>query len=267
MKLKPLLFMAWAMATLSTMDMSFAGQVVSGTHGETSGQHRDGRQPYENSAAWQWVAPIDGSGYCGPASLYHIISYYGDFGSFCLNHRSGKKRGKKPVAIRGITRNNPLYVDDSDFGKYIQPNGMGSSWALMKKVANLCSAKNHDLPLYDIHVCSIHTKLKDTGIRRARLDFIRRQFLIRNIPVVIHLDGSVPFFGHYVTLIGYDPMASTVYYVDSLRHDMGIQTVTLEDFLGTWFYVSGKYYKARWDGEWMALWHTGDVEPCGRCGE
>jgi hypothetical protein len=228
------------------------------------GKHRT--QPFEYTSKWTRVAPINGSGYCGPASLYHIISYYQDFGRFYVQSPPEKKSNDGEVDIRPMDPEMPVFIDDTAFGKYIQPNGMGSSWKLLKKVTKLRRAANSG-SLYDAYVCQSGTRLKDIGKRRMRLEYIRENLLNRNMPVVIHLQSSIPFCGHYVTLVGFDSRRSTVYYADSLRSRSGVQSVSLEEFLGSWFYVSGKYYKARWDGEWMAIWHAEDAAPCDRCGD
>jgi hypothetical protein len=229
--------------------------------------HRLPHQPYENKTAWDWVAPINGAGYCGPAALYHIILYYGDSGPFYLKHPSGRKGSGRPVEITSINRKNPMFVDDSSFGKFIQPYGTGSTWSMLKKAADLRRSENGNEPVYDSFVCSRFTRLKDSGTRLARLNHIREQFLDRDIPVVIHLASTFPLPGHYVTLIGFNPDTATVYYADSLHNTSGIRAVPLDQFLNTRFYVSGKHYKARWDGEWMAIWHPGAIPPCDRCGE
>ncbi|MBU1171931.1 MAG: hypothetical protein KKD44_20445 [Proteobacteria bacterium] len=230
-------------------------------------RHGNIRQPYENTQRWDWVAPIDGSGYCGPASVYHIISYYKDYGAYYHKRPSQKACEDKPVEIRNINREKPMYIDESAFGKFLQPYGTGSSWSLLKKTADLYLSPKNNAPLYHAYVCSSHTGIRESKARLERLTYIRKHLLTNDIPVVIHLESSIPFMGHYVTLIGFSPDNTMVYYVDSLKNHSGIQAVPLEKFLKTWFYVSGKFYKARWDGEWMALWHPEDGVPCDQCGD
>jgi hypothetical protein len=224
------------------------------------------RQPYQYADEWKWVAPINGPGYCGPASLYHVIHYFKDFGVFHVQRDSSGKHGGA-VDMADINRKNPGYIDHSSFGRFIQPNGMGSNWTMMKKVGLLFRSANNIEPFYSIFVCSSYTKPADVESRKARLTLIRDRFLNRNIPVVIHLRSRIPFYGHYVTLVGYDEGQSMVYYVDSLKNEAGISKVSGNDFLKSPFYESGRFYKARWDGEWMAIWHPELGIACGQCGE
>ncbi len=224
------------------------------------------RQPVHDVKAWEWVAPIDGSGYCGPAALYQIIAFYGDFGTYERKNRAGKRWLDRPLTIRSIRGTSSRFVDDSDFAQFIQPYSTGSNWTLMKKVANLYRSRNLDDPLYHICLCSLPTTPENVQARRGRLDDVRKSLLNHGIPVVIHLDGMSLLPGHYLTLIGDDPRNFTVSFVDSLKPGSGIQTVSRETFLTDWFYVSGKHYKARWDGTWLAFWHPGKISVCRECG-
>lgn len=224
-------------------------------------------QPFKDTAAWEWVAPIDGSGYCGPASLYHIICYYGDFGFYYYKNLADNTWAEDTLEVPVINENDPMNIDDTAFGMYIQPDGNGSSWAFLERVSKLYFSRNNNDNLFDVYVCSSHTVIEEVEVRRSRLSYIREHLLNNDMPVVIHLESSIPFFGHYVTLIGYDSAKGKVYYVDSLKHDSGIQTVAVNDFLGAWFYTSGQYYSARWDGEWMAFWHPEAGSPCNQCGD
>ncbi|MBU1171408.1 MAG: C39 family peptidase [Proteobacteria bacterium] len=178
------------------------------------------QQPYEKTAQWSWVAPIDGSGYCGPAALYHIISYYGDYGLYDSKNLPENDWAADLIEIPVITSTSPLmYIDDTSFGSFIQPDDTGSSWSYLERVANLYYSKDDNAPLYDVYVCSSHTLIEDIEIRRARLTYIREHLLNKDMPVVIHLDSSIPFLGHYVTLIGYSSNNETIYYVDSMHND------------------------------------------------
>jgi hypothetical protein len=227
----------------------------------------EANQPVREKEAWQWVAPIDGSGYCGPASIYHIISYYGDWGEYEYKTPSGLW-AETPLEIPEITEANPMFIDVTDFGIFIQPDpDMGSGWIDLKKVAKLYRSRNTRDPLYQTYVCSEDTEIEAIETRRARLGYIRDHLLTKGLPVVIHLESSIPFYGHYITLIGHSLDRNEVYYVDSLKHDSGVLSAPADDFLGSWFYSAGLLYTARWDGEWMALWHPDGRTPCDCCGD
>lgn len=226
-------------------------------------------QPYKDTGKWDWVAPIDGAGYCGPAALYHIISYYEDQGSYDYKILAdeGWVWADQPVEIPVITEGNPMFIDDTDFGQFIQLYETGSDWDMLADVGALYSSQNDNDRLYDVFVCSSYTLEEDIDVRRARLNYIHENLFKKGIPVVIHLTSNIPLSGHYVALIGYDPAKEEVYYVDSLHNTSGIRTVDLEDFLGEWFYDGGAYYSARWDGEWMAFWHPENGVTCDQCGD
>lgn len=224
-------------------------------------------QPVHENGAWEWVAPIDGSGYCGPASIYHIISYYGDWGAYEYKTPSGLW-AETPLEIPEITEENPVFIDVTDFGLFIQPDpDAGSGWIDLKKAAKLYRSRNTADPLYKTYVCSEDTEIEAIETRRARLGYIRDHLLAKGLPVVIHLESSIPFYGHYITLIGHSLERNEVYYADALKHDSGVLSAPTEDFLGSWFYSAGLLYTARWDGEWMALWHPDEQTPCDRCGD
>jgi|GEM_PF-1921757 len=242
--------------TLGVVTPCHGGRLV---HEKSSRNSDASRQPVHHARAWEWVTPINGSGYCGPAALYQIIAYYGDFGTFEIKARSGKRWLDRPLTIRPIRRSFSRFVDDSDFAKYIQPYSTGSNWTLMAKVSNLYRSRNPDDPLYHIHVCSSSIAPENIRDRSARLDDIREKLLNHGVPVVIHLDGVSLLPGHYLTLIGDDLQNSSVFFVDSLKPGAGIQAVPRDAFLKDWFYVSGKHYKARWDGTWMAFWRPGKI--------
>lgn len=226
-------------------------------------------QPYNTPGKWDWVAPIDGSGYCGPAALYHIINHYDDQGIYDYKEFDGDNWAwaDQPLEIPVITQEQPMFIDDTDFGQFIQRYQTGSDWSMLDDVADLYVSKDENDRLYDVFVCSSYTPEEDVEVRRARLSYIYENLFKKGIPVVIHLTSNIPFSGHYLVLIGHDPDKGEVYYVDSLNHTAGILTVLIEDFLGQWFYDGGAYYSARWDGEWMAFWHPENGVVCDRCGE
>ena len=225
------------------------------------------RQPFLDPDDWGWVAPIDGGGYCGPASLYHIIHYYGDSGDYDWITAEKTWAGTR-LHIPDISAANPMFIDNTAFALFIQPDpDLGSGWIDLKKVTNLFRSKNILDRMYRAFTCTSYTEIEEVTARELRLSYIREHILSQGIPVVVHLESSIPFYGHYITLIGHDPENGDVYYVDSLKHDKGIQTVAEDDFLEGWFYSAGLLYTARWDGEWMAFWHTELGTICDRCGD
>ena len=248
---------------------AFSGCGSSSDKGTGSAVPDLGVQPYKDTGKWEWVAPIDGAGYCGPASLYHIINYYGDQGSYYykISTDEGWVWADAPMVIPVITEEHPMFIEDTAFGLFIQPTSTGSNWAMLDDVAELYYSKDDNDPVYDTYVCSSYTQEDEIEVRRDRLDYIHENLLKKGIPVVLHLTSNIPMYGHYVDLIGYDGEKAQVYYADSLNHASGIRTVDLEDFLGQWFYDGGTYYSARWDGEWMALWHAEYATPCDQCGD
>jgi hypothetical protein len=265
MKTKPFIYPAILPLILLSVIFSFAAC--------GSSDHKDRSspvmlQPYKDGGMWDWVAPIDGSGYCGPAALYHIINYYEDQGSYDYKEYDGEgwAWADQPLEIPAITEANPMFIDDTDFGQFIQRYETGSDWAMLDDVADLYSSQDENDRLYDVFVCSSNTSTEDIEVRRSRLNYIYENLFKKGIPVVIHLTSNIPFSGHYVALIGYDPDKEEVYYVDSLHHTSGIQAVDLEDFIGEWFYDGGDYYSARWDGQWMAFWHPENSVICDHCG-
>lgn len=228
------------------------------------------RQPYECRGRWLWNAPIPEAGYCGPASLYHIIDYYDDQGvyEYRVGPVSSESWSDTPIEISEITPENPTAVGETAFGQFIQSEDQyGSNWAMLDDVANLYRSRDLDDKLYDVFVCPLETDSDEIEVRRRRLQDMCERVLEKNIPVVIHLSSYLPGLGHYVTLIGYDALRSRVYYVDSLHHDEGILMVSVDDFLSAAFYTSGMFYSARWDGSWMAFWHHGADIVCPPCTE
>ncbi len=224
-------------------------------------------QPYLDEDTWAWVAPIDGAGYCGPASLYHIIAYYGDTGHYDWQTPQGNWSDTR-LHIPEINGENPLFIDATAFARFIQPNpGLGSGWIDLNKVTDLYRSKNILDRMYLAFACTSRTETDDIATRERRLSYIREHLLEQGFPVVVHLESAIPFYGHYIALIGYSPEHREIYYVDSLKHDSGIQTVPVEDFLGDWFYTGGFLYTARWDGEWMAFWDAELGTVCDRCGD
>ncbi|GAB6096996.1 hypothetical protein JCM14469_32500 [Desulfatiferula olefinivorans] len=231
----------------------------------------DALQPYQHAGLWDWVAPILEGGWCGPASVYQIMAFYGD------HNQSYDYRivvdymfyawADGVMTVPDIRPDNPVLISDTDFGLFLQPDGTGSSWAMLERVGRLYHSRNLNDRLYDLCDCTGHTEPEHVGVRRRRLSRLCEDYLARDIPVIIHLDSGISGYGHYVTLVGCDPEAGRVFYVDALTHDQGVHTVTEEAFLSEAFYQSGLYYSARWDGEWMAFWHRGEAIPCTPCAE
>ncbi|MBU1169178.1 MAG: C39 family peptidase [Proteobacteria bacterium] len=227
------------------------------------------RQPYENKGHWEWNAPIEGPGYCGPASLYHIIAYYDDQGSYYYRVQSlfSSTWGDGMLDIPVITSDHPTPIGETEFGQFIQPDNYGSGWDLLDNITHLYYTLDLNDNVYDAFVCSSYTEPDAVEVRQNRLDNILENVLEKDVPVVIHLSSAYPGYGHYVTLIGYDPVKGYVYYVDSLKNDSGIISVPVSDFLSSNFYNGGLLYSARWDGEWMAFWHRGKNIVCTPCVE
>jgi hypothetical protein len=171
----------------------------------------------------------------------------------------------EPMPVPDIHPDNPILISDTEFGLFLQPDPYGSSWAMLQRVGRLYRSRNLDDPLYDLCVCTGHTEPEHVEIRRLRLRQMHDAFLSHDIPVIVHLDSGISGYGHYVTVIGYEPDEGRVYYVDSMKHDEGMITVSEEAFLEAEFYQSGLLYSARWDGEWMAFWHNGEAVSCNAC--
>jgi hypothetical protein len=229
----------------------------------------DPSQPYQHTGRWDWVAPILEGGWCGPAAVYQIMAFYGDHDQsydyrVVLNYVL-YDWADDLMPVPDIHPNNPILISDTEFGLFLQPDPYGSSWAMLQRVGRLYRSRNLDDPLYDLCVCTGHTEPEHVEIRRLRLRQIHDAFLSHDIPVIVHLDSGISGYGHYVTVIGYEPEAGRVYYVDSMKHDEGMITVAEDDFLATDFYQSGLLYSARWDGEWMAFWHHGEAVACTAC--
>lgn len=226
-------------------------------------------QPYENAERWSWNLPIRESGYCGPASLYHVINYFGDYGSYYYRVKNLYKTywGSGTIDLPRITASNLMLISETAFGLFIQPSQNGSGWSLLDNISDLYYTKDLNDRVYNVYVCSKFSKTNQVEVRRKRLDYILENVLENDTPVIVHLHSGIYGFGHYITLVGYDKAKGEVYYVDSLQSEEGIIAVSVEDFIGSRFYKRGGLYSARWDGEWMAFWHKKDETLCDRCGE
>lgn len=232
-------------------------------------QENPQRQPYEKNERWSWILPIKSAGWCGPTSLYHVISYYGDYGSYYYRVKSLFRSywGPGTIDLPVITMANLMFIGETAFGVFIQPSQNGSGWSLLDNVADLYYSKDLNDRVYNVYVCYKYTKPEEIDARRKRLDYILENALLNDTPVIVHLVSGIPGMGHYITVVGYDKKKSIVYYVDSLQSDKGIIEVDAEDFLGKKFYRRGMLYNARWDGEWMAFWHTENGVLCRACSE
>lgn len=231
--------------------------------------HAKGIQPYEKSSQWVWNLPIDGYGWCGPTALYHVINYYGDFGSYHYRVKTLFRTywGQGTLELPEISMGNLMLISETAFGLFIQPSQRGAGWSLLDNIGDLYYTKDLNDNLYNVYVCSKFTKTGETEVRRKRLEYILENLLEKDIPVILHLHSGYYGMGHYITLVGYDEKRGEIYYVDSLQNEEGLLVVSVDDFLGSRFYKRGLLYSARWDGEWMAFWHREYGTLCDQCGE
>lgn len=223
-----------------------------------------GGQPYQNTEFWRTnstpenlVVAQDGSGFCGPGSLYNVFNYFKDQGDYDGNITLS--------AINCATQ----YVDYSDFGAYVAGFAGGSNTVKTYGMSfdqlqeSMDALYQNGDQTYNTYLCDGFTNYDDSedeAERRCRLDFILDNFLLNDIPVVIHLYHWSQF-NHYVTLVGYNPSTGTVYYVDSLHPERFISSVGYDDFIESKFYYVSWYYQLRWDGEWMVFWKDGQAAP------
>ncbi|MEN6476174.1 MAG: hypothetical protein ABFD81_19320, partial [Syntrophaceae bacterium] len=105
--------------------------------------------------------------------------------------------------------------------------------------------------------------LSDTQSRREQLEAIVKHFLRQGRPAIIQMKpyNALLWATFHLVVIGYDADAQTVTY--ACPFDGGYKaTVSVDDFIGDYFYKPGTLEQARWDGAWLGFYHgpalTGD---------
>lgn len=191
-----------------------------------------------------------GSGQCGPTSFYMIFRYYGD------NTFQGEF-----TELPGCAEVFPLQEDltevtaDSGVSRWlgVTSSGIGIE-SLMEKISLLSTDRN-----YPWYITSGDTSTT-TEQRESRFMVIYNNFLVNDIPVIIHLSRPA-LTGHFMVIAGYDPRHKTVYYVDPNKADDApdVQSVALSDFLNSQWYESPESPLTPygyWDGTWIGFWHA-----------
>lgn len=207
-------------------------------------------QPYQDPTLEE-VA--QGSSQCGPASFYNIFNFLGANQAFKEVNLS---EHPEDMAVYGnkVTK-------DTAICKWINGgNTSGTSWTQLKSAADKLHAAGSTLPYFKSELNSNTTDYGTTAgdtERENRLNYIKTNYLDKNHPVMIHLRRNYYLAGHYIMITGYDPASGKVYYVDPNGGSAG--EITKTSFVKDKWYISpsntASYYRARWDGEWMAFYH------------
>jgi predicted glycoside hydrolase/deacetylase ChbG (UPF0249 family) len=198
---------------------------------------------------------VQGSAQCGPASFYMILNHYKIDRYFTQSDCS------EIIDLRDTPE---IITADTKIAQYInQGSLMGTSWEQLKDAAD---GLYYDCePYFVTELNSRFTQWndpKEDAERERRFEYIFKNYLLKNRPVMIHLKRYFLFSGHYIVLTGYDPQQEMVHYVDPNGGQAG--TVSYNDFIKEKWYVSpgnpASWYRARWGGQWMSFYRLEDGE-------
>lgn len=205
-------------------------------------------QPYQDS---EFRVVPQGSGQCGPASLYTIFHYYR--GENVYRDADCNETLDLSPELSAVTH-------DTKFCNLVNGGkASGTSWSELKYAVK-------DLRLdcerqFAVELVDTKTELKSPeGIeeRMLRLNTIFERYLVHKRPVIIHLSRSSWRPGHYMVLIGYNQETQSVYYADPNKGKIGI--VSLKSFLNDLWYRSPSDPTddnlAYWDGSWMGFYRA-----------
>ncbi|MFY9397226.1 MAG: C39 family peptidase [Desulfomonilia bacterium] len=209
----------------------------------------DAVQPYEDP----WFQPVSqGPSQCGPACFYMIFNHYGAHQVFTECDLS-----EHPELMSAYG-----YEITSDTAICRWINGgkrQGTTWKQLKQAADGLHAPGSTQAYFTSELQSDTTPYNSPAAdeeRMRRLDYIKREYLDRNRPVIIHMRRVWYLPGHYLVLTGYDPASGMVYYADPSNGGMG--EISRESFVRDKWYASPVHWpgypRARWDGEWMGFY-------------
>lgn len=208
-----------------------------------------------------------GSCQCGPTSFYMIFKFYGDNkidGSFwdlpgCATEYSLKEDlsvvEKTSLVSRWLGVTCGWFAGDLT-GKMA---GGITIKELDEKIRNLTADKAN--PYYNV-ASNIVSNTDDSVANLLQFNRINDSFLQQLIPVIIHLDRSSLYAGHFMVLAGYDSATGLVYYIDPNKNDSDpvLQSVSLTDFINSHWYISpddsSTNPNAYWDGTWIGFTHA-----------
>jgi hypothetical protein len=135
----------------------------------------------------------------------------------------------------------------------------GTTWKQLKRAADGLHALGSSQAYFSSELESDTTSYNSPAAekeREQRLDYIEREYLDQNRPVIIHMRRVWCLPGHYLVLTGYDTRSDTVYYADPSTGSLG--KISRESFIREKWYASPVYWsgypRARWDGEWMGFY-------------
>lgn len=209
--------------------------------------HAYGMQPYEDPA-FEVVA--QGASQCGPTSFYMVFNH---FDAHQVFQEVDLSEHPEEMALYGyaITRNTKIC-------KWVNAGALsGTSWSTLRSACDKLHAPGVQASYFISELVSTTTYATTKGIadRDARLQYIWKQYLMKNQAVIIHMRRQWYQAGHYLVLTGYNPVTDTVYYADPNHGCAG--EISRASFIQDNWYASpsntSANYRARWDGEWMAF--------------
>jgi len=205
-----------------------------------------------------------GSAQCGPASFYIVFRYYGDnMNSYPFYYDS---KGS-PVDLGNKTDKDGIINEDSPVSLWVKGNDLSTNWnRLVGSIKNLYYKNEHGISERYYNIVESNDSITSMNEKYAEIqsnNFLKRivpGFLNQNRPVIIHLKRKWPFPGHYIVVIGFDPVSGYVSYMDPSGDGREkFHTVLLKDFLNTSWY-KGKstawWGGAGWSGRWVGFYHT-----------
>ncbi|HNY64493.1 MAG TPA: C39 family peptidase [Deltaproteobacteria bacterium] len=208
-----------------------------------------GVQPYQDP---RFVAIPQGVTQCGPACFYMIFNFYGAHQRFKECDLSGHP--ERDTANHGRISRDTAVCKWINSGRFT-----GTSFSQLKRAADGLHAPGESQPYFLSEACeetTEHGVSEDEAKRERILMDIKKRYLDRNRPVIIHLRRVWYLPGHYLVLTGYDPKKEKVYYADPNRGTTG--SIDRNSFISEKWYVSpsntADYYRARWDGEWFGFY-------------
>lgn len=205
-----------------------------------------------------------GAGQCGPASFYMVLKYYGDNLNFFPFYYDSNG---SPVDLNSNAEKGGVLMENSPVSLWVKGKDNSTDWTrIISSIKNLYYRNKYGINERYYSVVESNDSVtgldeKHNGIRNY--NFIKRivpGFLEQNRPVIIHLKRRWPFPGHYIVVIGYDPLSGYVSYMDpSGDGDKKICNVPLNDFLNKPWY-RGKstawWGGACWSGRWVGFYHA-----------
>ncbi len=220
-----------------------------------------GPQPYETIMQDPQAYFVhQDAGLCGATSLYMMFKFLGD-------HREGFAPANVDLVEDLPNADYSELTEDSKMWQHVD----GTNWSALKDaMTSLQDADGN--PFYEVFESQDDPSDYNSVGDEERFKILQQSmlpFLCKDAPALIHLKRQWPYSGHYLVVVGYDPAAKEIVYLDPNDPDFDpnekdlsgadwsrvLRRVGVEAFIQEKWYVGDHLYDARWDGKWLGFRH------------